>query len=153
MDTTSPAGVGRVLPEPVRRHLVVRCRSAGLSAARDLVGRCCRLAGLRDEAEQVAVLLASEVVTNAVVHAETDARLSVLLADHRVRVEVADGSPRRPLVRAWTDDGGTGRGMALVEALASRWGVDPSPSGKIVWFDVVDPAPCPTAGRGSVTPR
>ena len=86
-------------------------------------------------------LLVSELVTNAVVHGRSKADVAVLLAPESLRVEVSDSSPEAPAPRDVDDDATSGRGMALVEALASAWGVVPRPGGKTVWFEL----PRPTA--------
>jgi len=89
-------------------------------------------AGLVDSAR----LLASELVTNAVLHARTDLDLVVLLVPRGVRIEVEDRSASAPVVRRYEDEAMTGRGLALVEELASTWGVDERPQGKAVWFEI-----------------
>lgn len=81
-------------------------------------------------------LLVSELVTNAVLHARTDVELSVRLVPRGVRVEVSDGSSGAPVVRHYEDEAMTGRGLALVEELASTWGVDERAGGKTVWFEI-----------------
>lgn len=82
-------------------------------------------------------LLVSELVTNAVLHARTDFELVVHMTPRGVRIEVADGSPAAPVVRRYEDEAMTGRGLALVEELAARWGVDEAPhGGKVVWFEL-----------------
>ncbi len=85
----------------------------------------------------VVALLVSELATNALVHGDGQVRVRVLPRDAGIRVEVGDASPRVPARRTpdLTDEGG--RGIALVEALASAWGVKPSPDrGKTVWFEL-----------------
>jgi hypothetical protein len=84
---------------------------------------------------QVAVLLTSELVTNVIVHARTPLRLD-LDVDGDVRVAVADDAPRSPTLRRTHDARLTGRGMNLVQTPASAWGVDPTPGGKQVWFEL-----------------
>ena len=77
-----------------------------------------------------AVVLTSELVTNAVVHAGTSADVLCLRTDNGVRVEVADRYPERevPLqgspVTMGSPDREGGRGLQLCAALAGRWGVD-----------------------------
>jgi len=88
------------------------------------------------EMAEVAVLLTSELVTNVIVHAGTPMRLSVDVDADAVRVALADGAPRTPVRRAAEGTRLTGRGMHLVESLATHWGVDPTPAGKTVWFEV-----------------
>jgi anti-sigma regulatory factor (Ser/Thr protein kinase) len=84
----------------------------------------------------VLVLLTSEVVTNAVLHARTEAQLTVVVSAGAVRVEVIDGEPREPVPRRAAIDDTSGRGMQLIDALSSRWGVEPHGVGKLVWFEV-----------------
>ena len=92
--------------------------------------------GWVDVADTVA-LLVSEVATNAVLHAYgPDVHVRVLDVGTRLRVEVLDGSPALPLQRRAAVGAEDGRGLALVEALALRWGVEARPGGKTVWFDV-----------------
>ncbi|MFE3598244.1 ATP-binding protein [Streptomyces sp. NPDC059096] len=93
----------------------------------------------RDSAE-VAELLMSELVTNALVHTETGAVVTATVADSRLRVEVRDfvgalpapPEPHRPV----PDDSTHGRGLALVRSLADDWGIRARPLGKVVWFEL-----------------
>lgn len=84
--------------------------------------------------EEAAILLTSEVVTNALLHARTPMRLLLRRRDGLLRVEVCDESDLPPERRHYEADASTGRGLALVEALADDWGVDPADGGKSVWF-------------------
>jgi anti-sigma regulatory factor (Ser/Thr protein kinase) len=81
-------------------------------------------------------LLVSELASNAVRHAKSPFTVSVSCDGTIVRVEVTDDSPEVPVRRAPTVDAVTGRGLLIVEALASSWGVEPSDSGKTVWFEI-----------------
>ncbi|MET7344705.1 SpoIIE family protein phosphatase [Streptomyces sp. NPDC087866] len=89
-----------------------------------------------------AVVLTSELVTNAVVHAGTAADVLCLRTEDGVRVEIADHYPEReiPLQPAGLNFGNSdsenGRGLLLCAALASRWGVEYSPTHKHVWFQL-----------------
>jgi len=91
-------------------------------------------------AQEAALLLVSEVVTNAILHsASGDAGGSLevryALDDHEVYVEVLDaGGGARPSRHAGQLEGVGGRGLALVEALASSWGVHDHQAGRMVWF-------------------
>lgn len=85
---------------------------------------------------ETARLLVSELVANAVTHAETDVRLYLDLTPDRLRVEVRDGAEGQPRARHPRHDDPTGRGLMIVEALADRWGVEPTPPGKTVWFEL-----------------
>ncbi len=92
---------------------------------------------LPDDVTEVAVLLTSELVTNVIVHARTPMQLSVEVEAEALRVAIADEVPRTPVRRAAEGTPRlTGRGMHLVESLATQWGVEPSPTGKTVWFEL-----------------
>lgn len=94
-----------------------------------------RLASLVDPA----VLLVSEVVTNAVLHARTPFRLELSASASALRTEVYDGSPAEPRLRPADGAATTGRGLLLLEAMASRWGWQPAGPGKMVWFELPVP--------------
>ena len=94
-----------------------------------------------DELQDSAALLVSELVTNAVVHAHSTVELAVHLRPTRVRVEVIDMAREHVRRRDARDDEQSGRGMALIEALAVAWGIDTLLSGKSVWFEIERPAP------------
>ncbi|MFJ5266660.1 SpoIIE family protein phosphatase [Streptomyces sp. NPDC088387] len=93
-----------------------------------------------------AVVLTSELVTNAVVHAGTNADVLCLRSDDGVRIEVADHYPEReiplqgPVATMGNLDREGGRGLQLCAALAARWGVDYTPTHKQVWFHLDLPA-------------
>lgn len=104
-----------------------------------------------------AVVLTSELVTNAVVHAGTAADVRCLRYETAVRVEVADHYPERevPLQgrgRPHRDpDHEGGRGLLLCAALANRWGVEYTAAGKHVWFQLNLPErPAGTRSAGPV---
>ncbi|MFD7539851.1 SpoIIE family protein phosphatase [Streptomyces sp. NPDC059819] len=106
-----------------------------------------------------AVVLTSELVTNAVVHAGTQADVLCLRSDDGVRVEVADRYPERevPLLGSPADIAGpdreNGRGLLLCAALASRWGVEYTPTRKTVWFQLDLPnRPVGTRSAGPALP-
>ncbi len=84
-----------------------------------------------------AVLLSSELVTNAVLHAGTPIQVRVTLDGGHLRVEVHDGSPRLPAVRHYSLLSGTGRGLAMVAEMAAAWAIEPTGHGKAVWFELV----------------
>ena len=83
-----------------------------------------------------AVLAASELVTNAVVHTKGPLRLRLALRGERLLLAVADQSPRLLRLAAGPGDPEAegGRGLAVVEQLAVAWGVHhPPEGGKIIW--------------------
>ena len=89
-----------------------------------------------------ALLLVSEVVTNVVLHGHGQAVLDAHLAPQYLEVGVSDDNPAPPRVQQEESPlAEGGRGMLLVQQLAARWGVEPTPSGgKRVWFELPDPA-------------
>jgi anti-sigma regulatory factor (Ser/Thr protein kinase) len=102
-----------------------------------------------------AVLLTSELVTNAVVHAGTPVEVTCKLADGGVEVVVSDGHPARlvpepPENEHFPAERTSGRGLLLPAALASAWGVTYGRSAKAVWFRIgeVGSGLEPGSGRG-----
>ncbi|MEU1401500.1 ATP-binding protein [Streptomyces sp. NPDC005728] len=104
-----------------------------------------RLAGSGIEADEALaenlILLVSELVTNAVVHTGCPAVLRLSLPSDvvdsaTVRLEVADASSRAPVPRCAAGDATGGRGLALVDCLADRWGWNPEGSGKSIWCEL-----------------
>ncbi len=86
---------------------------------------------------EIAELLTSELVTNALVHTDHDAVLTATVSPGGLRVEVRDFVGRRPRLRMPdTDDGTHGRGLILVQSLADAWGVRTHGVGKSVWFEL-----------------
>ena len=108
---------------------------SSVRAARKYVSDELTSVGL-DDAAATAELLVSELVTNAILHARTPVRVSVDVVGDVVRVTVADDSPRAPQQRRHSVDSGTGRGLLLVERMATRWGVEVGSAGKVVWFEL-----------------
>ncbi|WP_078884169.1 ATP-binding protein [Streptomyces sp. NRRL S-340] len=105
------------------------------------------------------VLLVSELVTNAVVHTGCPAVLRLSLpgaaADAAtVRLEVADASTCAPQPRCAGDEATNGRGLALVDGLADRWGWSAEGAGKRIWCELdrcPPPPPAVTAVPTTVT--
>lgn len=81
-----------------------------------------------------AVLLVSELATNAALHARTDLRVTVRFEHSRLWAEVKDWNTRMPQACMAPTDATSGRGLALVAALATRWGSERDDDGKRVWF-------------------
>ncbi|MFJ3496802.1 ATP-binding protein [Streptomyces sp. NPDC086091] len=96
------------------------------------------LTGLADTAE----LVVSELAANAVRHARRDSYRVTLrrLAPDRVQVAVIDLSRAEPQVARAGEDSENGRGLALVDAVSTRWGTEPLRWGKRVWADLTLPA-------------
>jgi anti-sigma regulatory factor (Ser/Thr protein kinase) len=119
-------------------------RSAGV-ARRFLATTMSGWGSIHDDAD--AALLLSELVTNAALHAKTDIVVRIELEAECLLLAVTDGSPRQPVIRHYSTQSTTGRGLALIEALALRWGINPHADGsKTVWAEV---AVASGGGRGS----
>lgn len=79
-------------------------------------------------------LLLSEILTNAVQHAQGPLGLHLCRTATELTVEVSDHSPHLPQPRLAAEDEESGRGLILVRALADTWGVRPTDEGKTTWF-------------------
>ncbi len=117
-----PAEVGRA-----RRWARSRLAGSGIGADEPLA--------------ETLILLISELVTNAVVHTGSSARLRMCFSGTgavvgTVRVEVVDASARPPRQRHADGEDTNGRGLELVDGLADRWGWQHEGAGKRIWCEV-----------------
>jgi MEDS: MEthanogen/methylotroph, DcmR Sensory domain/Histidine kinase-like ATPase domain len=83
-----------------------------------------------------ASLVVSELATNAIVHANSPFRVSMTATDTGVKIAVDDLSPHPPILCAPEAAPTGGRGVMLVAALSSRWGVELGPHGKRIWSEI-----------------
>ncbi|MEU0334310.1 SpoIIE family protein phosphatase [Streptomyces sp. NPDC006193] len=123
---------------PLRESWTVWRVPEAVRHARRFTRRTLRDWGLSRDTVDAALLVVSELVTNALVHTGGQVRLDLSLVNHRLRVAVADSSPRSPVKPAgigWEATGG--RGILLVEAVSAAWGTIPVSGGKQVWADLV----------------
>lgn len=105
--------------------------------ARRFVTQFCQASDLSEDACHTAALLTSELVTNAVRYGGSRATLVARRPGGVLRIAVEDDSPELPeegLSPPFSAE--SGRGIMLVSALASRWGVESRPGGKSVWFEL-----------------
>jgi len=99
-------------------------------------------ADIPEEPLQTALLLASELVTNSVVHGPASpSTVGLLISVERnvLRVEVSDGSPHAATLRAPSEDGGLG--LTFVAEMASRWGSGRDDGANVTWFELDLPLP------------
>jgi anti-sigma regulatory factor (Ser/Thr protein kinase) len=90
---------------------------------------------------ELAELLVSELVTNALRHASGPIELTALLLDDVVTLAVSDADQPLPRLRKAKEADEGGRGLQLVSMLAARWGARPTAEGKVVWCDLPRPRP------------
>ncbi|MGW2786548.1 SpoIIE family protein phosphatase [Streptomyces populi] len=147
LPTQERVGHGTPHADDRTRNSVITARAAAsfepvgrsVATARSFVRDTLQGWGFADIVDD-AVVLTSELVTNAVVHAGTSADVLCLRSDDGVRIEVADRYPEREIplqataVNMGSPDREGGRGLQLCAALARRWGVDYTPTQKRVWF-------------------
>ncbi|KAA6212204.1 MEKHLA domain-containing protein [Streptomyces albofaciens JCM 4342] len=125
-------------------------RPSSVPEGRRFVRRTLRSWGLSEFADTV-LLLASELLTNAVCHATGQLTLRVWHSARELGVEVSDGSTPRPRARLADNAEENGRGLMLVEALADAWGTRPGLAGKTVWCTLLT-APARAVGAPSHDP-
>jgi anti-sigma regulatory factor (Ser/Thr protein kinase) len=87
-----------------------------------------------------AMLVLSELVTNAMVHARAGCTIEMQHHDDLLRLNVRDPSPAPPTIGSARPDDIGGRGLQLVAAIAQAWGWEPIDGGKRVWAHLVAPA-------------
>jgi serine phosphatase RsbU (regulator of sigma subunit) len=109
--------------------------SSAVPDARDLVSRVMREWGLRHLANDM-MLIADEMVANAVRHARTPLRVELRRSGERVVLEVTDSSPEEPRLIVSPPGEFGHRGIFLVDAIATRWGTRKIDGGKVVWAEV-----------------
>jgi anti-anti-sigma factor len=139
----------RARPPRLQERLALGPVPTAVRASREFVREVCDRWGLQELAEPAA-LLASELVTNAVVHARTAMELRVKLRGPRLHVDVRDQDPNLARLLAAKEGGDRGRGLAIVDQVASAWGVrQRKAGGKTVWFTLdLPPQQADMAGRG-----
>jgi hypothetical protein len=130
------------LPVPPRHSVRLPPDRHAPEQARITVDRSCAEWGV-PRLSQLAQVIVSELVTNAVVHARTPMELTVRLVGTVLHLAVRDGDPRL-LVDAGggvdADGHGYGRGLLIVDSMADGWGCAPTGEGKVVWARLAVPA-------------
>ncbi len=89
--------------------------------------------GIPGDTIDEAVLIASELVTNAFLHGRPPIDLRLRSSGNEITLEVQDRAPYRPRRRRARDDEENGRGLQIVSILADRWGSRATGTGKSVW--------------------
>ncbi|QEV37798.1 GAF domain-containing protein [Streptomyces nodosus] len=134
----------RVVPEDRIARWDVPRDPAAVGRIRTAVADRLDVWGLPEDIGFVTELVLSELITNALRHAEGPIGVRLVL-DRKLICEVSDGSSTAPHLRyaEATDEGG--RGLFLVAQLAERWGTRYTPQGKVIWSE--QPVPGPAQGR------
>lgn len=137
---------------PMRAHKTFAPEAISVSQARAFTRRTLEGWGA-EELVDSASLIVSELVTNAVVHTGTPARLALWLQGHDLRVEVEDRHPSRFLPFTTDQAPATaehGRGLLITTSLSTTWGVEYTPTAKRVWalFSNDDAPPVPETPPG-----
>ena len=92
--------------------------------------------GAVDDVADTAVLLVSELASNAIQHARTEFEVCIAANASSIRVDVEDGDPQMPTLRDYIAKSIRGRGLHIVAASADRWGFEATSAGKVVWFEL-----------------
>jgi anti-sigma regulatory factor (Ser/Thr protein kinase) len=116
-------------------EVTLPAKATSPARARRFVGTTLAAWGLDDGDDLV--LVASELTTNALLHARTPMRVRLAEEAEGIRLSVRDGSGQQPRGRDFSVESGTGRGLLLLESLAAEWGVEPHDDGKTVWCRIV----------------
>jgi anti-sigma regulatory factor (Ser/Thr protein kinase) len=111
-------------------------RPASVRKARVFTGDALADGGVEASVIEVAVLLVSELVTNAVVHAGGTVWVTVHADARWVRIEVQDQGRGRPVLRPARQNQPEGRGLGLVDKLATNWGTERRATHKVVWYEI-----------------
>ena len=171
---TTVAQRGTLVADPARPEVADRDSAPGLidillpgapssiAAARQAVADLLKgTHRVPDVVVEDVLLLVSELVTNAVLHAGTHTRVTASVWPGRVVVAVGDADPHHaPAVAERGSEATNGRGLMLVDTLATDWGVDLRKRWKVVWFEtsydtngVVEREPADLVGNGQPTTR
>ncbi|MGH3821403.1 MAG: ATP-binding protein [Pseudonocardiaceae bacterium] len=133
-DLVSAVAVLEERPPQVCCHRDLPCHNTAPSAARMLVCEACHTWLLPSNIREIAELVATELVTNAVEHVHSSSQLTLTCTRSALRVSVRDYCPTPiPQPRPIDVDALRGRGLHLVVCLAQAWGVDQHPDGKTIW--------------------
>ena len=120
-------------PAPVTRDCAVPADPSASAAARRFLLEAAADWDLSPDLTEVAQLVVSELVSNAVEHAETPSTIVLSLSDGELTISVRDGSPTQPVPRPLDTVSFRGRGLPLIDRVSERWGIENHPDGKTVW--------------------
>lgn len=114
---------------------------ASVAEARAFVAHA--LDGARDDVRNRAVLITSELATNAILHAQSSFTVDVAVTDEMFQVSVTDSGGAVPIPREPGRSDTDGRGLMILRTLADRWGIDTETGRTTVWFSLAREASNP----------
>jgi two-component sensor histidine kinase len=123
----------------MKKRLRLEAVPASVRSARVFVTES--LTGFPRETVDRVVLMASELATNSIVHAGTDFTVTLTVTGAVIRLEVEDDGGGRPRLKAPGPTDPHGRGLRIVDQLATDWGSDEATGtdGKRTWFQLHAP--------------
>ena len=133
---TRAGKAGRPVPRVAR---ILPSEGASVAEARRMLAGLLEGTGLEAVVDD-AQMAVTELVTNAMVHAGSEIHLAAAVTGSGLRVEVGDASPHLPVRRDYAPMSATGRGLAIVDEVVTRWNSFALGGGKVVWFEIEDPA-------------
>ena len=133
--SATEAGVRHVDDRParVRRDCAVPADPSASATARRFLQEAAADWDLSPDLTEVAQLVVSELVSNAVEHAGTSSTVALELTDDSLRISVRDGSTTQPVPRPLDMVSFRGRGLPLIDRVSRNWGISEHPDGKTVW--------------------
>ncbi len=124
------------MDHPQQLHLRLDRDERAPGIARRRVGEWLAAHDIDEAVTESLLVIVSELVTNAIVHADSAPQLTIAVDEGRVRVEVSDAAVTPPVTRSPNDHSRAGGyGLRLVHALADRWGWESTGAGKLVWAE------------------
>ena len=132
-------GSGSTSPAAPHCHMWLDSTASSVARARSVTRSYLAQSDRRFTEVDNAVLVVSELVSNAVQHAKKHGDIQLVMAVHEgcLHVEVLDGDPSPPREEAPGRDQEHGRGLRIVDRLSDRWGWEPvDGNGKRVWCDL-----------------
>jgi anti-sigma regulatory factor (Ser/Thr protein kinase) len=142
------SGRKQAVGSPPAANLDLPPEATSVGAARHWLSE--QLADWSSTGLESVVLVLSELVTNAILHARTTVQVFLQRDGNVARLEVTDKGSALPVAKEYGATAYTGRGLHLVETLSRDWGVQTAVGAKIVWAEVVDASP---ARKVSSRPR
>jgi anti-sigma regulatory factor (Ser/Thr protein kinase) len=142
------------MPTALKRKMLIVSDTASCAAVtRRQLGEILGEWGCSDDLTDDAKLVATELVTNGMLHGGGCTSLAAIFDGHCLRLEVGDRGGAIPQPHHYDGQAATGRGLGLVAALSAAWGWETQEAGKLVWAELSPlPATRPTEGHGSPEP-